>query len=394
MENGRSLISKKHVLTAIAAVLMTLILTLTGAYAVNKKAELCAKQSSYKLTSFDYMITSPSREQVEELKASSAVSAVFPCYNFTVKINGYELPVLMSESLDGYGITFFNEATRISGKASAEGIMLDETAAKELNVKVGDTVSFNMGGRLFTLPVSGIYMASTYTGLSDGVGLCVFTPEMKACYTKEMTYKLAFIEADGIAECEALLNGYIPKGEFIASYGTESEYVEKQKKSGSLSEERIKQTYAELKASFEVRSFPYAVSVKSELMKDVNDQIAARDGDVTYVAVITGIASFIAYAVLSVIFVSINKRDDEICVRDGAEHSKMLLGYTACILGGALFISIVTGGILLALASAKHYLSACVPIICLSALPVLLGALAAMIFTALHIGRLYKVDIK
>ena len=387
---------RKYLKTAVTAILMAAILITAGIFVINKKAGVESKQSSFKLTTFDYVINSPTKEQVTEFSSNPAVEKIFPCYLFEISANGgFRFPLLMCDSLDGYEVSLFNEDTCISGKADASGIMLDKTAAEKMQLKVGDSVSFAMGGRTVSLKVSGIYMASTYNGLNKGLGLAVFTEEMKSYFKNEITYKKAFIDAKDVSACGEMLKGYIPYGDLIS----EAAYIENEKKNKpsdveySAWEATAKADYLTLKEKFEKGSHTAAVEIKSAFMQDVLDQVETRDSDVTYISVILGIASFIAYAALGILFIYMNKRDDEISLREGVPHSKMFKEYMYTNAFGALFVALVTGAALLAVAAMKHHLAACLPIVLLSALPVLPAALIAIIFAKGYLNRLYSVNI-
>lgn len=387
---------KKYLKTVVTAILMAAILITAGIFVINKKAAVEGKQSSFKLTTFDYVINSPTKDQVTEFSANSAVEKIFPCYLFEISANGgFRFPVLMCDSLDGYEVSLFNEDTCISGKADASGIMLDKTAAEKMKVNVGDSVSFAMGGRTVSLKVSGIYMASTYNGLNKGLGLAVFTDEMKSYFKNEITYKKAFIDAKDVAACGTMLNGYIPYGDLIS----EAAYIENEKKNKpsnveySAWEATVKADYLTLKENFEKGSHTAAVEVKSAFMQDVLDQVETRDTDVTYISVILGVASFIAYAALGILFIYMNKRDDEISLREGVPHSKMFKEYMYTNTFGALFVAAVTGIVLLAVAAMKHHLAACLPIVLLSALPILPAALIVALFAKTYLDKMYSVQI-
>ena len=387
---------RRYLKTVITVLLMTAILITAGVLVIDKKAGVEAKQSSFKLTTFDYAINSPTKEQVASLKNEPSIEKIFPCYLFEISANGgFRFPVLMCDSLDGYEAGLFNEDTCIAGKADGSGIMLDETAAEKMKLSVGDTVTFAMGGRSVSLKVTGIYMASTYNGLNKGLGLAVFTDEMKSYFKNEITYKKAFIDAADVSACGTLLSSYIPYGDLIS----EAAYLEQELKNKptdveySAWEATAKEAYKTLKEAFEKGNHASAVEVKASFMQDVQDQIETRDGDVTYVSAILGAASFIAFAALGILFIYMNKRDDEISLMEGVPHDKMLKEYMKANTLGALFVTVVTGAALLIVAYLKHHLVACLPIVLISALPVLPAALVVALFASAYLNKLYSVNI-
>ncbi len=388
---------RKYLKTVVTAILMAAILITTGIFAIDKKARIEAKQSSFKLTSFDFAINTPSKKHITEFSQNPAVEKIFPCYLFEISANGgFRFPVLMCDSLDGHEITFFNEKTCISGKADANGIMLDKTAAERMKLSVGDTVSFIMGGRNVSLKVSGIYMASTYNGLNKGLGLAVFTDEMKSYFKNEITYKKAFIDAKDIAACTEMLKGYDP----LSGLVSEETYISNQKELDNPSAEHYaeweattKKEYERLKQEIQKSKDTGAVETKSVFMADVIDSIETRNEASVYDSIIVGIASFIAYAALGILFIYMNKRDDEISLREGVPHSKMLKEYMFANAVGAIGVTVVTGVVLLAVAAMKHHLAACLPIVLLSALPILPAALVVAIFAKTYLDKMYSVHI-
>ncbi len=387
---------RKHLIMIVTVILAIAALIPSGIYVIAKKSAIEAKQSSFKLTTFEYVIASPTKEQVDGFSKNDAVNKIFPCYNFEITAKGnYRFPVLMSDSLENYEISLFNEDTCIEGKADASGIMLDETAAERLGVKVGDSVSFVMGGRQVSLKVSGIYMASTYTGLEKGLGLAVFTDEMKSYFNKEITYKLAFIDAKDEADYEELLGSYIPYGECMS----EEEYISNRKDKENCPPDMTEEAwtngiiadYIEYKSEFERGTYDYAVQIKANYMKDVEDQIETRDSDVTYISVIFAVAVFAAYTLLAIVYVYMNKKDDEIEFFNGTPHTKLITEYLSVIISGALLVTAIVGVTLFVYASAENHLSACILPILLSSLPALPAAIIAAIFAKLHIDKIYKV---
>ncbi len=385
---------RKYLLIIIATVLIIAVLLPFGIFMINKKTGFEAKQSSYKLTSFDYVITSPTKEQVDNFAANSAVNQIFPCYNFEITANGgYRFPLLMCDSLNGYDVSLFNTDTCISGGADASGIMLDETAAKHLNVKVGDTVSFVMGGKNVSLRVSGIYMASTYRNLEKGLGLAVFTNEMKSYFADEIGYKLAFIDAEDVAQCERMLDGYIPYGECLS----ETAYLANRKKNESRPadmsdtewENGMKDDYLIYKERFENTKYPYAVQVKSLFMKDAEDQFETREEDISQTSLILAIAAFAVYMLFGIVNILINQRNDDILFSYGASKSGIVSGYACAIIVFAILAAITVGATLYAVASAGNHLAVCIPLIILLAVPVLPAALITVIFATLYFNGKY-----
>ncbi len=384
---------RKHIMSFAIVILAVAVLIPSALYVIREKSQIEEKQSSYKLTSFDFAVNTPSKEQIEEFAKNPVINQVFPCYTFEfTTTRGIKFPVLMCDSLDGYHISLFNEKTCIAGKADETGIMIDKTAATMLGVSVGDTFSVVMGGTQVDFTVSGIYMASTYQGLEKGLGLAVFTDEMKSYYTEKIKYNFAFIDAvEGQEDaCKELLKGYIPLGAIL----TEEEFIDTvgyDIPEGEIPADlkaTIEKDYAEYKANYEKGNYSTSVQIKKDLMKDVVDQVETKEDNIVSTAMLIAIATFVVYTIFGILNIALNAENDKRRRSYGVKSTGMFAWYAFSNMLCAVVIFAATGVVLFLFAANANYLSACIPLILLSTVPVFPAALIVTIFAKIYTVRI------
>ena len=392
---------KKYLLNVVISIIAAAILIAVGISAIDNQVVVEVKQSSFKLTDFDYVVRTPSAEQIEQFDANdAAVNSVFPCIQMAAVCRSAsttpELTLLFSDDIDDYGISLFTEKTLVSGAFDKNGLMLDETAAGKLRVAVGDEVSFTLVGKSYTLPVAAIYRASTYDTLEDGIGLVNFTEDMRSSFTREIPYTICFIDAGDESACASMLATYKPLGqlqsreEFIKIYKAENE-----KRPGTTEEEwdQIAQTayetyYSERSALLKTEG---NVEKKSDLMADIDDRITTTQSKVDALTVGIAVAAAVAYSLIALVLMFMNVRDDVLLANEGAEKSHILksklLINTAC----PVLVAAAAAGVLAGYATGKGFLDISVPIIMLCSLPVLVSvpvtAVAALKYVEVVFGK-------
>ncbi len=392
---------KKYLLNVVISIIAVAILIAVGISAIDNQVVVEVKQSSFKLTDFDYVVRTPSAEQIEQFDANdAAVNSVFPCIQMATVCRSAsttpELTLLFSDDIDDYGISLFTEKTLVSGAFDKNGLMLDETAADKLRVAVGDEVSFTLVGKSYMLPVAAIYRASTYDTLEDGIGLVNFTEEMRSAFTREIPYTICFIDAGDESACASMLATYKPLGqlqskeEFIKNYKAENE-----KRPGTTEEEwdQIAQTayetyYSEKSALLKTEG---NVEKKSDLMADIDDRITTTQSKVDALTVGIAVAAAVAYSLIALVLMFMNVRDDVLLANEGAEKSHILksklLINTAC----PVLVAAAAAGVLAGYATGKGFLDISVPIIMLCSLPVLVSvpvtAVAAFKYVEVVFGK-------
>lgn len=366
----------KNILLCIACVLGLISL---GINVLETKTTVETKQSSYTLTDFDYVIISPSKEQVADFKSNTeAVNTIFPCYSFAATLNGISkstMTLFLSDEMEYYSTGLFNNSTLVAGTYNENGMNLDVTAADALGVSVGDQVSVTLAYRNFDFTVTSIYMASTYSGLDKGLALAKYSDEIANAFAKELSYDYAFIDANDLTKCAALLNDYKPLGRLQS----EEEYIKEYKEENNcppwLSEEEWEATivnaYNEYKEKYLSQDFKNSVQVKSEYMEDVADQVSTTVEKINYICVGVAVGALIVYTILSIVFVYLNKNTDKILLKDGKKD--VMKPYYLVAIIGTVLISVCTGGAMYIYGYSSQFFDTYIKIIMAFSLPTLLS---------------------
>lgn len=384
----------KIVKNIVLCVLCAAGLITTGVYAINAKNDVETKQSSYTLTKFDYVITSPSKEQVDEFNsAEEAVDSLFPCYAFDSTLTGStksKTMLLLSDDMSDYSVGLFNDSTKLSGDYDESGIMLDQTAATKLGAKVGDSISTTLANVKFDFTVSAIYMASSYRGFDNGLALAKYSDSISSAFARELSYDYAFISAKDSAKCAELLKDYIPLGPLQSQEEYVNDYKAKNNCPPSMTEEEwnnsIVEAYAEYKATYLGQKFKNVVQNKADYMADINDRVNTAKQGVTYLCVGIAIAVVVLYALISMALIYSNKANDSIDSKNG--KSNLFLPYYKVTIFGTLSISLAAGLALFIYGTTTHFLEAYVGIILCFCLPVLVSLIAIIPFIVWYSSKI------
>ncbi len=374
---------KQKIISLIISIVAIVVLAAVGINAINGIVTIEHKESSFKLTAFDYVIKSPLRSQIQALEENTeAVASTFACTELRAIVSSAssspELILLASENIDNYGIGLFCDATLVEGEFNREGIMLDETAAEKLKVTVGDEVSFSAKGMPVTLTVSAIYRASTYKTLEKGIGLIALTEAMKAAYGKELPHSICFIDANDEAKCAAALATYKPLAQLKTEEQFTADYKEKyEPRPGATEEEWAETIHAAYEEYFNegvaMLDTKGSVERKSEMMEDIADRVATAKNDVDVLTIGIAIASAVAYSVLAVVILYSGMKDDIIRATQGLKKSRLVNENLITHAGMSVIVALVAFAILYAVADAKGYVNAAMPAIMLCSLPVLVA---------------------
>lgn len=187
---------------------------------VEQQASSYNAQSVYKNSDIDFIVPEPSFDQVSELPGTNGVDKVFPFYltKTEVKVNGKSrtTTVLLSDQFENVGMTMYNDS-RLLGKASGDvdnPIFVDWQFSKDTSAKVGDTISFALGGNTVEFTIAAVYETNNiYDG---GAILAEITQDQKDAISenaKSNGYSGAYISATDYNACRSYLTtDYRPLG--------------------------------------------------------------------------------------------------------------------------------------------------------------------------------------
>ena len=384
------------------ALITAVILIAVGVNAINGVVTVEKKESSFKLTDFDYVIKLPWRAQIDELVENEAVEDIFPCTELSALVRTEDnhvtdIKLLASDRMDCFSIGLFNDKTLVAGEYREDGMMLDETAAEKLHVSVGDSVQFNFIGTPLTYTVCAIYRASTYRTLEDGIGVIAMTDAMKAIYGKEPAYSFCFVDASDKVACGTLLSSYIPMGLIKTEAEFTEEYKTKYEKTPGLTDAEWDARIAELYVSYltdEIRNMATLdltayVQDKAVMMEDVQDRLETTKNDVDMLTVGIAIAAAVAYSAMAVVILFRFSGDDVLLAKQGAEkkHIKQrkLVLYTAA----PVLVTLVAFSALYAYADMKGFEEASLGVIALCSLPVLVSVPVSFVAITKYVDRVF-----
>lgn len=390
---------RKYAIIIISALVACTIVIAAGISAVSKRAEAENRQSSYKLTEFDYVLQSPSAEQVATFKNTEGISGVFACYGFGMSLRGKKSAemdyVFACVGLEDYEVSLFSPATCVEGGADADGIMLDERAAENLGVGLGDTVTFSLAGYGYSRKVAGIYLASTYRDMdSKGIALVSVTQEALDKFPVKVAYTHAFVAASDTEKCEAALAGYKPYGRMQSEDDYVAEYKSLNKKPANLTEEEwtdsILAAYADYKENFEKGEYPQAVQRKADYMADVADRVESTVNAANSLAAAAGAASAALLSVLGVISIILNKKNDLLRRSHGEEKPKMLGGYIAAHGVCTVLATVLSFAALAVTGTLARQFAACLPVALTASLPMLISIVPAAVAAYIYVNKIYS----
>ena len=265
-------------------VLAGALLIVGGAMSTETNIAIDSATSTFTKSTFDYLIVSPSNEQLTTFAANTeAVDSLFPVYNYenTLKAtNAAKVNLLLSDKMENYDISFFNPKRIAKGEYSESGLLLDEVAARKLGADVGMNVTFPLGGGSFTLPVAAIYSEVNYQTMANGVAMAKFTTAMNDAFlTKATAYDLTFIAAKDKAKCLEMLKDYKPMGQ-LATYAEYKAEWDEQRPDGEYTDEeweaRVTASYNAYKASFIAAKHINVVQDKAVFMAGAEDTVSTK----------------------------------------------------------------------------------------------------------------------
>ncbi len=381
---------------------MIVFLIIVGIININKISYIEAESSSYTRTTFDYYISSPSEDQVDEIKNYKSVDKIFPCFAlnnaFAQNNKTKEIFLLLSKDFKDYDISIFNDKTLIKGKFDENGIMLDELAAQKLGVKVGDEIKFSILGKTYRKTVSAIYLKSTYGTLTTGLALAKFSDEISQSY-KPKAYGFAFIKSNDNEGLEYDLMNYAGEGNVPLTYD-EFVTVRCGTKPFDKTQEQFDQECLEKYNAYKDEILAAArrggnqVSAKEDSYILIKDKLYTTQKEVDTLNIITAIASFVVFTLVNIIFIFARKSDDKILMLEGKSANNLFINHSLTIVIIGLLIFIISFVSLLIAALNTHFLSTIIKSILVMTIPTIASILVLIIFDFIYVKVLYSNNSK
>lgn len=369
------------------------LLLVGGAMSIETNIAIDQATSTFTKSTFDYIITQPSNEQLATFKAdTAAVSGLFPTYHYEITASGNssaKIHLVTSDQMADYDISFFNPKRIAKGEYKEDGLMLDEVAAQKIGAEVGSNVSFTLGGSKFTLAVSAIYSAVNYQTMSTGIAMTKFTAAMANSWgegNEPKTYELAFIAAKDKAKCAAMLADYKPMGAMYTEEEYKAEWDARRPASGYTDEEwnaYVAAQYQKYKDNFLAQKHINCVQDKETYMLGAEDTVSTRKDRGFQLTMLFSILVPLGLAGGLIAFDFLGRNRDEAEKTNGKTKEilrKTIIIFDLIAVGAALVVSL--GGTLIYSAIRGHIF---VNSLLIYSLPIL-----AALAIALPIGMVYS----
>ena len=177
-------------------------------------------ESIYLDTSIDYIIPSPTTQQIAEIESNEAngIKAITPYYEskMDVSCNGKSVKssVILLPDVSKLGYTPYSAARIISNKEKLGGgdAVIDKAYSEKSGIKIGDVVSVSIAEENYTYTVKAIAETNTY--YQDGTILLVLTGNQASLFEENgLKYSAAYVSASDRSKCEQYLyTEYKPLG--------------------------------------------------------------------------------------------------------------------------------------------------------------------------------------
>lgn len=386
---------KAYIKNIILAVALVAVLVVIGTSLINDTSDMELLQSTYTRTSFDYYVSSPSKQQISELNANVAVQSSFPFYaQKKTRSNSDKVTVLISDRMENLSASVFTQDTLVEGEPSSTGIMLDVTAAEAWGVSVGDSITVSVLGTKCTKRVAAIYLPCTLAVMDKGVAV-VSTDGLSEDQLDD-NYNGAFVVANDRGALGQLLTDFVGEG-FAQTY---EKFVENKSQMPGQTEEdfeaQCRAEYEEYRSErlAEAKKEAGRVVDKQEAYELIKGRLLTTQKDVDLLKKLGAIAAFAVFAVAGIVFVVTNADNDRIRRDNGLSFGKMALQYVATTAITAVAIAVVAA-IMLGVAAAKTYFAAeCAGIIAVLSLPVLAGIIPVAAVCLIYVDTLYGSHAK
>lgn len=244
------------------------VLSFVGSYVFTKDSisnvnEKHVFESIYIDTDIDFIIPSPSYEQISELESeTTGIDVVTPYYETTtvVKINGVDIigNTIIIPDINKVEYSPYNSKRIIDGEMVDKGgtALIDHEYMLKNNCSVGDRIEISIAGQTLNFEVVGVTETNT---LYEKGSIALILDENQASVLKDerLVFSAAFVKAGDASICESFLkNDYKPYGRMKKVEDFESEEVYQQHiknfESADWSQEitNFKANYESLKVSY------------------------------------------------------------------------------------------------------------------------------------------------
>lgn len=198
-----------------------IIFTIVLSFALLLPAIMDTTTDGYRTSDYDYMVTYFDKKNMEELENNENISQIYPVRIVTgivtskfSKLNGID--IYLADEWDKNNLTPFNANRKEYGSINEKidnGIILDTITANNLHVKVGDSVSLEIGEQNLSYKVT---MLVNPVLMGQPVVECLYNNYFRdvwnSYYQEEPTYSILYVKAKNLNR----LDNYLLK-EYVAT---------------------------------------------------------------------------------------------------------------------------------------------------------------------------------
>jgi len=187
---------------------------------LNKQGLMRLDTSIYNDTKIDFIIPSPSNQQILDLSKLSHIQSVTPFIiskaNFSMNSISIDSKILIFENEASLDSTMYNDSRSIVklNYQIENGIILDYSSAKILGANIGDEIKVSFVEKDFLYTVLEIFEDNTL--YKDATLVIFMTDDLKNAIEEktrtEIKYSGAFITSNNYQTTKAFLFNYIPLG--------------------------------------------------------------------------------------------------------------------------------------------------------------------------------------
>lgn len=200
---------KKTIKLISVPILTSVIVIFISFIGLNRINQLNSKNAVYKETNYDFMVTTTSQEQVNELVSHTHVEKYIGFYNFSLLVNSKkQANFLFARDFNNINLSIYSEMLLVEGELNKNKVLVDTIFARKHNLKIGDSINTSLNGNQIFLEISGIFLPSdiTLNPSSEGTVIAEWISSYDSFFQVDLTYDLVFVTTNNYEILKSFLN--------------------------------------------------------------------------------------------------------------------------------------------------------------------------------------------
>lgn len=342
-------------------------------------------ESIYLNTEFDFVIPSPSFEQVEILEnEQNGIKTIVPYYAFSTSLqvnnSSIQSNIVMFDDFSKIESTPYNSKRVVKGDIlQKENVaIIDKLYAEKNNCNVGDSISLQIHSNAFSFEV--VAITENNTAYDGSVALVISNLDSKEINKTNFKYGAAYVVAENYQECKTyLFNEYKPlgrlkdKSEFMTEEAYDTHF-------SNFNNADWSKEVTDMKANYEQLSVRY-------------DNVASNVIVGNIISIAIYIVSILAFNLIVIMLPSERKMFKELLTKK-SRQTKDIISYNA---KGNLFgmlvcmiVSLTTMGIILLSYDSLAVLSKLIGSIVMPIIAILVAFVINIVISNILLKKLYS----